>query len=143
MLKAEWNKSPLTKKNQEKILSEVSRGLRLKKDQQVSVAFVTPGVIKQLNKSYRGKDKVTDVLSFPFIDEETFGEVLVCLSQAKKQAREYQHSLEEEITILLVHGLIHLFGYDHLKENEAKKMFSLQYKILKNLKINWQRPDAG
>jgi probable rRNA maturation factor len=143
MLKVEWNKSPLSKKNQEKILSEVSRGLRLKKDKPVSVAFVTPGVIKQLNKSYRGKDKVTDVLSFPFIDEETFGEVLVCLSQAKKQAREYQHSLEEEITILLVHGLIHLFGYDHLKEIEAKKMFLLQQKILKNLKINWQRPDAG
>ncbi|MFH1089594.1 MAG: rRNA maturation RNase YbeY [Candidatus Uhrbacteria bacterium] len=143
MLKAEWNKSPLSKKNQEKILSEVSRGLRLKKDKQVSIAFVTPGVIKRLNKSYRGKDKVTDVLSFPFIDEETFGEVLVCLSQAKKQAREYQHSLEEEITILLVHGLIHLFGYDHLKETEAKKMFLLQQKILKNLKINWQRPEAG
>lgn len=143
MLKAEWNNSPLSKKQQENILSEVSLGLRLKKDKQVSVAFVTPKVIQKLNKSYRGKDKVTDVLSFPFACEETFGEVLICLAQAKKQAKEYGNTLENEITILLVHGLIHLFGYDHLKKNEAEKMFGLQKRILKNLKINWQVPEVG
>lgn len=143
MLTAEWNKSPLTKKQQERILSEVAIGLRLKKDKLVSVAFVTAGVIQRLNKTYRNKDRVTDVLSFPFVDEDVIGEVLICLSQAKKQAKEYGFSLEEEINILLVHGLIHLFGYDHLKTAEAKKMFLLQKKILKKLNILWQMPEAG
>ena len=143
MLSAEWNNSPLSASRQKKILAEVSRGLRLKKDKQISVAFVAAGVIRRLNKIYRGQDKVTDVLSFPFNDEEIAGEVLICLPQAKKQAKEYGVSSDEEITILLVHGLLHLFDYDHLKKNEAKKMFLWQKKILKNLNIIWQMPEAG
>ncbi|HBR80557.1 MAG: putative rRNA maturation factor [Candidatus Uhrbacteria bacterium GW2011_GWE2_45_35] len=144
MLKADWSNSPLSEKSQMEILREVSLILKIKKDLLVSLAFVSPAIIKKLNGNYRGKDKVTDVLSFPFINVDNLvGEVLVCLEQAKKQAEEFQHSLEEEITILLVHGLIHLFGFDHLKKLEAEKMFALQKKVLKKLDIDWEIPEAG
>ena len=141
MLKAEWNNSPLSSGYQQKILRQVS--LSLKKSGQVSVAFVSPIVIRRLNRIYRGKDMATDVLSFPFTDNEAVGEVIICLAQAKKQAKEFKHSLEEEVTILLTHGLIHLFGYDHIKKIDAEKMFVLQKKILKKLNIDWQIPEYG
>lgn len=139
MLKAEWNNSPLSSGFQRKILRQAALGL--KKSGAVSVAFVSPAVIRRLNREYRGKDKVTDVLSFPFSGKETVGEVLICLAQAKKQAREFGHSVEDEVAILLTHGLLHLFGHDHLKKKEAKKMFTSQKKILKKLKIDWQIPE--
>lgn len=141
MLKAEWNNSPLSRGLEQKILRQVSLGL--KKSGAVSVAFVSPAVMRRLNRDYRGKDKVTDVLSFPFSEKEFVGEVLICLAQAKKQAKEYRHSLDDEVTILLTHGLIHLFGYDHIKKKEAKKMFVLQKTILKKLKIDWSIPEYG
>jgi probable rRNA maturation factor len=143
MLKAEWSRSPLKARQQTEILREVSLALKVKKTLEVSVAFVSPAVIRRLNRDYRDKDKITDVLSFPFEDSQTFGEVLICLNRAKSQAKEFGHSLEEEVTILLIHGLVHLFGYDHMKKKEADKMFSLQKKILKKLDIDWEAPEAG
>lgn len=139
MLKAEWNNSPLSDDFQRKVLRQVSLGL--KKSGAVSIAFVSPAVIRRLNRTYRGQDKVTDVLSFPFSGKEIVGEVLICLAQAKKQAREVRRSLKDETAILLTHGLLHLFGHDHLKKKEAKKMFFLQKKILKKLNIDWQIPE--
>ena len=133
----------MSEKEQEKILRAVSRGLKLKKTFSFSAAFVGSPVIKRLNRIYRGKNETTDVLSFPFKDKTTVGEILICSARAKKQAREFRHSFETEATILLVHGLIHLFGYDHLKEKEAKKMFTLQKRILKTLGIEWSVPEVG
>lgn len=143
MLVAEWNNSPLSKKQQEEVLAIVSRALKLKKKYLLSVAFVTPGEIKKINRIYRGKNKVTDVLSFTFSESEIAGEILICLSQAKKQAKEFGYSLKEEIEILLVHGLLHVFGFDHLKAVEAKKMFTLKKKILQRLDINWLGASVG
>jgi len=110
-------------------------------DVMVSVAFVDDDQIRKLNKEYRDKDKVTDVLSFPYPEGEVTqsgevaGEVLVCYAQAKRQAEEVGHSVRDEIIFLLVHGILHVFGYDHLEESDRVVMFNLQEKILERLGI--------
>jgi probable rRNA maturation factor len=130
-------------KKLEAILRQVSSVLKVKKTTRFSLAFVSPTVIRRLNREYRGYDKTTDVLSFPFKNSEILGEVLICLPVANKQAKEFKHSVQEEITVLLVHGLLHLFGFDHQKPKAAAKMFEFQKKILKKLKIVWTIPEYG
>lgn len=110
-------------------------------DVTVSVAFVEEAQIRGLNKEYRGKDKVTDVLSFPYPEGqmtqggEVVGEVLVCYEQAKRQAREVDHPVGDEVVFLLVHGILHVFGYDHIEEDDRAVMFPLQEKVLEHLGI--------
>ncbi len=116
------------------VAAVVGRMLKQKGECYVSVAFVSPVAIRRANRLYRGNDRVTDVLSFS-LSADT-GELLVCFDQAKKQARAMKHSVRNEIIFLFVHGLLHLFGHDHEKEDEAKKMFALQTKILEHLQIN-------
>lgn len=103
-----------------------------KQDAEVSVSFVSDEEIRRLNRIYRKKDRVTDVLSFPLgqnghydTNKETgcalLGDVVISLETAMKQARMYGHSLEREIGFLTVHSMLHLLGYDHLDEGEEKK----------------------
>jgi probable rRNA maturation factor len=130
-------------------LKTCALGLRLSKDKTISVAFVDDKTIRALNKKYRGKDKVTDILSFttgkfryrvsefprPGIGTGE-GELLICYPQAKRQAKAMGHSVRDEIVFLIVHGVLHLHGFDHERPSEAKKMFSLQTKILKRLGVD-------
>lgn len=95
------------------------------RDAEVSVSFVSNNEIRNLNKIYRQKDSVTDVLSFPLTDsdgtyeinQETgavlLGDVVISLETAVKQAQNYGHSLEREVGFLTVHSMLHLLGYDH------------------------------
>jgi probable rRNA maturation factor len=108
---------------------------------ELSLVFVNSKQIKQLNKQWRQKDYVTDVLSFPMdvIEDDGFGdglpleigEVIVCLEKAFQQAEEYRHSFEREIAFLFVHGFLHVLGFDHMNEKDEKEMFSRQKAILK------------
>ena len=116
------------------------------KEMELSLAIVGKQRIKRLNKIYRGKNKITDVLAFEeksaigFLDEKfiyppdntkRLGEVVICYPKAKKQAKEMNHSLDLEMTILLIHGILHLLGYDHEKgESDEKEMKSLEKEIL-------------
>ncbi|KKR84905.1 MAG: putative rRNA maturation factor [Candidatus Uhrbacteria bacterium GW2011_GWF2_41_16] len=106
----------------------------------VSVAFVSPKEIRRLNRDYRGKDVVTDVLSFPLHTDVLAGEVLICFEQARLQAQEQGHGIRKEIGILFVHGLLHIFGFDHETKQDRKKMFLLQTKILAQVGISWKDP---
>lgn len=105
---------------------------------EVSLYFTDDEVIKELNKTYRGKDKATDVLSFIF-DEPAgpyrlLGEIVISVDTARKQAKEIGHSLEEEIKRLVVHGFVHLLGYDHeLGGEEERKFKELEDKLLNSL----------
>ena len=117
-------------------LRSISKELSLKGDTVVSIAFISPKEMKKLNKQYRGKDGVTDVLSFCYEDEDIVGELLICYEQAKKQALLRKHSVRDEVIFLIVHGLLHLFGHDHENEKDKKKMTLIQARILKKLKIN-------
>lgn len=111
---------------------------------EVSVIFVTTNRIKQINRDYRGKDQVTDVISFALSDDEdTFtgidipvlGDIFICVDQARKQAKEYGHSIEREMGFLVCHGLLHLLGYDHQTKEEETEMFGKQEKILEQLNL--------
>lgn len=91
--------------------------------------------IRPLNFQWRGKDKATDVLSFPYeeVDAGIFGEIFLSLEQAQIQADFLGHSLEKEVEVLLTHGILHLFGYDHEQENDFLEMNLLEKSIEKRL----------
>lgn len=103
-----------------------------------NIIFVSNDEIQQINRDYRGLDKVTDVISFALMDndlsnynaEDELGDVFICVDRAKEQAVEYGHSLEREIGFLAVHGYLHLCGYDHMSEEDEKIMFAKQDEIL-------------
>ena len=78
--------------------------------------------IRKLNRIYRNTDRTTDVLAFPFEDDDLLGEVYISLQRAAVQARRYKVSYADEVNRLFIHGLAHLFGFDHKTEKERKKM---------------------
>lgn len=110
---------------------------------EVSLVFTGEKRIRNLNRTYRGVDRVTDVLSFEgenddgFVDPadgvEYLGEIFICYPRVRKQAREKGHTVAEEIDILLVHGMFHLFGYDHVKDEDYAVMHKKEEKALKKL----------
>lgn len=123
---------------------------------QVEISFVDKEQIRLLNKKERNVDKATDVLSFPTlnlkpmqkirikdfkddIDQETkhlmLGDIIICEDVAKKNAEEYGHSYERELCYLIVHGFLHLLGYDHMEEDDKKVMRALEEAVLKKYKI--------
>ncbi len=115
---------------------------------EVSVSFVSNEEIKKLNKIYREKDAVTDVLSFPLGENGEYdknhdtgalmlGDIVISLDTAVKQAQMYGHSLEREIGFLTVHSMLHLLGYDHEKNTlEERKMREKEEVILDNIGIS-------
>jgi probable rRNA maturation factor len=105
---------------------------------ELSIVLASDPQIKRLNKLYRNKDKPTDVLSFPIGEKVNgwliLGDIVISVDTAKRQAKELGYSLEEELKRLLVHGLVHLLGYDHeLGGEEEKKFFELEDFVLKGL----------
>lgn len=103
-----------------------------------SIIFVTDDEIHEINKTYRKVDRITDVISFAFEDNEDImyndirmlGDIYICIPQMKRQAKEYGHSEKRELSFLTIHGLLHLLGYDHMTDKEEKEMFALQELIL-------------
>ena len=104
-------------------------------------------LVRQLNSEYLGIDEPTDVLSFPAgeIDPDThslyLGDVIISIPIAKAQASERALSLRDELYLLVVHGVLHLLGYDHVDEAEKQKMWSLQREILKRLGCEYAAPE--
>lgn len=117
--------------------------------------------IKKVNKKYRNLNKITDVLSFPNVDLKKpsnfkeyiyddiydvsildlttktifLGDIVMCYDKIISQSKLYNHSVKREFSFLLVHSLLHLLGYDHIKINDEKKMFKKQDIILDSLNI--------
>jgi len=89
---------------------------------QVSLLLCSDDLIRELNCVYRGKDSPTDVLSFPQNDPTLLGDVVISLDTAARQARELGCDLQDEVERLLVHGLLHLLGYDHETDEDAAVM---------------------
>lgn len=113
-------------------------------DYEVSLSFVENSEIKELNKNFRGIDKVTDVLSFPMIDENDFdvelfekslGDIVISLDKAFEQSKEYNHSFFREVCFLVCHSMFHLLGYDHDTEENTKIMRTKEEYILNKLGI--------
>lgn len=89
---------------------------------EVSVVLVDDLFISRLNLKYHHRRGPTDVLSFPFDHEELLGDVYINLDAARRQAKEYGHNLTREVRLLLIHGILHLCGYDDQEEEKRKRM---------------------
>ena len=120
-------------------LKKIEQTLKIKKPLEISLAIVGDSAIKKLNKIYRAKNQVTDILSFGEIDSKVktggpadnyLGEIIICYPQALKQARLAGNSLDSELELLLIHGFLHLLGHDHQKAKEAEIMRKFEQKVL-------------
>lgn len=108
-----------------------------------SIIFVDNEEIHQINKERRGVDRATDVISFALEDNpddfdefRILGDIFISIPKMQEQAKEYGHSEKRELSFLVVHGLLHLLGYDHMKSKKDEEiMFSLQDEILESLNI--------
>jgi probable rRNA maturation factor len=98
-----------------------------------TIAFVSDKSIRKLNQQFRGVDKATDVLSFPADEQNNLGDVAVSVETAATQARQNGLTLENEIAQLILHGLLHLSGYDH--ETDNGEMNRLEMKLRSKLNI--------
>lgn len=118
----------------EKIIETVEKGLEEEKE--VSLILVDLDEIHRINKEYRGIDRPTDVISFEEDDEEDenyLGDIFICIDKVYEQAKSYGHSNEREFAFLLIHGILHLSGYDHIEKEDEIKMFAKQDEILNKL----------
>ena len=106
---------------------------------ELGITFVGDQRMRGLNRRYRGKDRTTDVLAFAMREAShssagLLGDVVIAVPTAARQAKEGQRSLDEELTVLLVHGILHLCGYDHERsEKEARRMHRRERMILRSL----------
>lgn len=110
---------------------------------EVNIIFVGLEEIHEINKTYRNVDRPTDVISFALEDtedvtvyeERVLGDIYICLDKVHEQAKEYGHTEIREMAFLIVHGLLHLLGYDHMIKEDEKIMFGLQEEILNEMGI--------
>ena len=116
------------------ILSVVGEG-----SSELGIMFVGDQRMRGLNRRYRGKDRTTDVLAFAMRETihssaDLLGDVVIAVPTAARQAKQGRRSLDEELTVLLVHGILHLCGYDHERsEKEARRMHRRERMILRSL----------
>lgn len=117
--------------------------LGMEDDFVLSVILVGPITIRRINRDYRQKDAVTDVISFALLDDEDaveyeddveLGDIFINRNRVFSQAEDYGHSVKREFVFLFVHGMLHLLGYDHMTKEDEEKMFALQKKIVGDLK---------
>lgn len=116
----------------------------------INVILTNPANIRKINREYRNIDKETDVLSFPMFEKkdldlklknksfeniDILGDIIISINQVEKQAKEYSHSFERELSYMVVHGFYHLMGYDHMEEEEKNVMRSKEEKVLNELEI--------
>ena len=109
-----------------------------------NVIIIDNEAIHKINKEYRNIDRETDVISFALEDDKTFnrsdirilGDIYISIEKARSQSIEYGHSFKRELYFLAVHGLLHLLGYDHMKEEDEKVMFAKQDEILSRYGID-------
>lgn len=148
------------KKLIEKVFNYAAKYFSLPLKSEICIAFLSEGEIKEVNAFARDTDSVTDVLSFPYLENikgrkidpagfktdinpETgclmLGEINICLARASEQAQEYGHSFERECAYLALHGLLHILGYDHIEEADKGEMREKEEEILGGLNIG-RRP---
>lgn len=126
----------------EKYINFVTKKLNIE-EAIFNIIFVNNEKIRQINKDYRGIDKVTDVISFALEDGDenknyeirVLGDIYIATDVAYEQAKLYEHSRIREICFLATHGILHLLGYDHIEEEDEKIMFAKQKELLEEYEI--------
>ena len=140
----------------EKLANQVYITLKQVDNLFLELEFVSKQKIKKLNSQFRNIDKVTDVLSFPNLDNIKgkvlnkkdypldltedgkaifIGSIAVCTKRAEEQAKEYGHSIEREVTYLVCHGILHLMGYDHIDESDKIEMRKTEEEIMSKIEV--------
>ncbi len=106
----------------------------------LSLSFVGEKKIREINKNFRHKDSPTNVISFPFMDvvsgRKLLGDVVICPLVAKKQALEQGNDFNDYIAFLIIHGFLHLLGYDHIREEDRLVMEKKEEEIFRKLNID-------
>ena len=146
LLTKNFTKHKLNQKYLNKIAEKTLEAVKFKKPVEISLVITGEKRMRSLNKKYRNINKITDVLSFGNEEEDNksvkfinpsdeiiyLGEIFICYPQAVRQARQKKHSVKKELAILLIHGILHLLGYDHQEDYEDSEMKDLEGKVLKN-----------
>ncbi|GGM31288.1 endoribonuclease YbeY [Paraliobacillus quinghaiensis] len=127
----------------EKLLTYAAEAEGVTQEAELSINFVDNREIQIINRNYRQIDQPTDVISFALeervegelaiIGEDlpvALGDIVISVDKVKEQAEEYKHSFERELGFLVLHGFLHLLGYDHIKEEDEKQMFLKQEELL-------------
>ncbi len=148
---------PQWKKDITAVFCQAMEQLGQPKKTEASVSFVSEEEIKRLNGQFRDTDSVTDVLSFPVLDNPSrgvirldahendvnpdsgnliLGDIVICPARAAEQAESYGHGLRRELCFLALHGLLHLLGYDHIAKEDEEQMTALQTDILESAGIS-------
>jgi probable rRNA maturation factor len=146
MIEIQQENPSLPEINQEMIQFGVSITLSLHEKSSVDVTIRLTGddEVRKLNYGFRGIDQTTDVLSFnqDVVDLETsrfyLGDIIISLDRVRQQASENSHTMNEECTLLAVHGTLHLLGYDHATQDEKEEMWKMQEKVLKQVLKEFQ-----
>lgn len=131
------------------VFAAVKREFSLPDNAYVELTIADGETIREVNREYRNVDSVTDVLSFPNLEvklpfkaedypddvdmatgELLLGEIMLCYDRAVEQSKEYGHSVARECAYLVLHGLLHLLGFDHIEESDRVKMRAEEEKIL-------------
>lgn len=138
-------KSRINKRFVLELVNDIFVALENNKRWQIGVNIVGEQRIKNLNKLYRNKDKVTDILSFAendvkcnykkffnseSLEQEDLGEMFICWQKVENQAKKLSWTKKKTFTSLVVHGILHLLGYDHIKDIDAEKMQQMEQKII-------------
>ncbi len=115
------------------------------RDSSISISFVRDPKIRELNRTFRGKDAPTDVLSFPLVEpgdaypggERLLGDIVISVDTARRQAADYDAPLDREVERLLIHGVLHLLGHDHLEPAERAVMEAEEQRLAAAIGMPW------
>jgi probable rRNA maturation factor len=113
----------------ENIVGKTLRHLRSSKVS-VAVHLIGDARMRRMNRVHRGSDRPTDVLSFPMREKEDWGDIFLSIPYVRRQAKRFDVPFEEEFRRMLIHGLLHLAGFDHDTKSQARRMFRLQESLL-------------
>lgn len=115
----------------------ILKRLKVSRDKELSVTFIDDQEMRHLNACYRSINRTTDVVSFPQDgpDDSILGDVVISIETAIRRSNQRKSSLDEEIHRLMVHGILHLLGYDHKKRNEARLMREKEVEILSGIEF--------
>jgi probable rRNA maturation factor len=114
-------------------------------DSSISISFVRDPKIRELNRTFRDKDAPTDVLSFPLVEpgdayagaERLLGDIVISIDTARRQAADYDAPLDREVQRLLIHGVLHLLGHDHLEPGERARMEAEERRLADAIGMPW------
>ncbi len=124
----------------QRILKATEKELKIKKKGEITLIITNDQEVKKLNRDYRKQNQPTDVLSFSYLEKDSFpkdknlGEIIISIEKAKRQAESHKYDLKTELNKLFIHGILHIFGFKHNLDEEFYTMNSLEEKILKSQK---------